>query len=168
MRLSQDEIKKAFFIWNYRNHFRDSDQRISSFLSSEMKPFSKSSDWLRTARLSLFFSKQTIAQKLNITVRAYSNFEDNEINGNISMNSLAKAAEAMDCELVYAIRPKEKVSFSILIWRQILPHAVKHPWIQKCDPKKKSEALAAIATRTMMDSEFRREHGWSKRKHVRS
>ena len=34
----------------------------------------------------------------------------------LSLTTLAKAAEAMDCELAYAIRPKNKKYFSSIIW----------------------------------------------------
>ena len=119
--------------------------------------------WLKTTRKGLFLSAATVAKKLTVARAAYSKYEECEERGSITLATLAKAAEAMDCELVYAIRPKNKKSFSNIIWETLLPQSQLHPWIKKCDPKKRGEALAHVADKLMNDSNFRKKQCWSQR-----
>ena len=119
--------------------------------------------WLKTTRKGLFLSAATVATKLKVTRAAYSKYEECEERGSITLATLAKAAEAMDCELVYAIRPKNKKHFANIIWEILLPTSQIHPWIKKCDPKRRGDALAHIADKFMNDSDFRKKQGWSQR-----
>jgi hypothetical protein len=83
--------------------------------------------------------------------------------GSITISALAKAAEAMDCELVYAIRPKKKVRFSSQIWHPLLKASLNKWWVVSRPEIRKSDALAAVANQTMNEPQFRRKQGWSER-----
>jgi hypothetical protein len=47
-----------------------------------------------------------IAQKISVKRQTYAQFEAAEEEGSISLSSLRRAAEGMDCELVYFVVPK--------------------------------------------------------------
>jgi predicted DNA-binding mobile mystery protein A len=47
-----------------------------------------------------------IAKKIGVTAASYSDLESSEARGAISLSSLARAAEAMDCEVVYFLVPR--------------------------------------------------------------
>ena len=47
-----------------------------------------------------------LAQKIGVKPASLSDLEHSEANGTATLNSLRKAAAAMDCELVYAIVPR--------------------------------------------------------------
>jgi hypothetical protein len=68
----------------------------------------------------------------------------------------------MDCELVYAIRPKIKKSFATLIWELVYPEALKHPWLRKTHSSTRAYALSHWATKIMNDPVFRKKQGWSR------
>ncbi|MBC7465306.1 MAG: hypothetical protein H7256_04885 [Bdellovibrio sp.] len=170
--LTDDELKKAFVLW-YRNYnLKNLDQEILPFLKKDLVAFDgdnkPNAGWLEKCRNAQFFSTKTVADKLKVTRAAYTDYEDCERKGTISLNTLAKAAEAMDCELVYAIRPKNHLSFSAGIWKKILPQAILHPWIKACDPKQRARAVFAIATRLMKSAEFKKSQGWSQRANKKS
>lgn len=166
-KITEEESTKAYLIWALENDMTKSEERLTPFLAKELSEFrTENQSWLKAAREGLFLSASSMARKLKIARSAYSKFEENEENGSISIATLAKAAEAMDCELVYAIRPKSRKHFSKIIWEKLYPESLQHPWLQKCDQKRRSAALAFIANKYMMDTEFRKLQGWSQRKTI--
>ena len=163
-KLTDEELRKAFRYWLMKYTAREAEEPLNPFLSEKIKPFAIGDQgWLKTARKGLFLSAATVAKKLKVARAAYSKYEDCEERGSITLATLAKAAEAMDCELIYAIRPKSKKYFSNIIWEKLLPQSQLHPWIRKCDPRKRGEALASIAIKYMSDPKFREKQGWSQR-----
>jgi len=173
-KLTDEEIKKAFNIWiqNYHDQhdfceenplLRSKDQNtLTPFLNDKIKSFGiDNNNWLKKARLALFLSCETMALKLNISRTAYVKYENGEATGTISLATLAKAAEAMECELVYAIRPKNKKYFSQIIFEKLLPKSLLHPWIKNCDQKRRHAGLAYVLNYYMNDPVFRKTRGWS-------
>ncbi|MEJ1972964.1 MAG: helix-turn-helix domain-containing protein [Lacunisphaera sp.] len=62
--------------------------------------------WLRAVRQALGLSQAAVAKKAAITQQAYAQFEKGEVAGTLSIGNLQRAAEAMDCELVYFLVPR--------------------------------------------------------------
>jgi predicted DNA-binding mobile mystery protein A len=62
--------------------------------------------WLRTIRQSLKLTLPELAKKLGITKSTLIGFELREADDSITLATLKRVAEAMDCKLVYAIVPK--------------------------------------------------------------
>ena len=161
--ISENEVEKAFRIWRRNYDFNEIDIKIGPFLFERIIPFREGEGWLSISRNSLCLTAAEVAEKIGIARITYTKFEESERKGSISISSLAKAASGMDCELVYAIRPKCLKAFSVCIWDEIRPFAMEHPWITKCDPKNRAGALAGIARRKFEDSKFRKKSGWSQR-----
>ena len=69
----------------------------------------------------------------------------------------------MNCELVYAIRPKARVKFSQVIWEKILPAALNSHWVKSRPDVLKMKALMAMTQKTMGNTEFRRRQKWTER-----
>jgi len=57
-------------------------------------------------RESVNLTQASLAKKLRMSRQSYAALETSEARGAISLNSLQRAAEAMDCELVYFIVPR--------------------------------------------------------------
>ena len=163
--LTEKELRMAYIIWHKYYNFNYVDDEMHPYLNTDIKAASenKSKAWLEKTRKALFLSAQSVADALSITRPAYSQLELSEKNGTITLESLTKAAEAMNCELVYAIRPINKKLHSHQIWKKLLTKAVGHSWLKNCDQKKRGPALARIALETMNSSEFRKEQCWSKK-----
>src|SRR5712692_11949539 len=62
--------------------------------------------WLRSLREALGISMREVARKMRKTPQTVASFEKSEAADRITLQTLRHYAEAMDCELVYAIVPK--------------------------------------------------------------
>ena len=161
-KLTDEELGKAFNIWIKSYTSSEVDDALRPFLNDRIKAFVPGHQgWLKKARNGLFLSAAAVSKKAKVSRAAYSKYEDCEEKGSITLATLANAAKAMDCELVYAIRPKSKKYFSQTIWTKLLRQGLLHPWIKKCDQKRRAEGLAYVLNKLMNDSKFRREQGWS-------
>jgi predicted DNA-binding mobile mystery protein A len=65
--------------------------------------------WLRAVRDALGVTTRQMARRLGIAQAAYVKAEANEATGAISLKQLRRIAEALDCELVYAIVPRRSL-----------------------------------------------------------
>src|ERR1035437_10459538 len=66
--------------------------------------------WLRAVRESIGMSQAGTAKKLGMSRQSYAGLETAEARGSISLKSLQRAAEAMECELVYFVLPRETIA----------------------------------------------------------
>jgi predicted DNA-binding mobile mystery protein A len=62
--------------------------------------------WIRAIRDALGMSGVQLAKRLRVTPQTAEALERSETAGTIQLNTLRRAAEAMDCTLVYALVPK--------------------------------------------------------------
>ena len=107
--MDQKQYRLAYDIWRLNYNFVEADEDLAGFLNDRIRKGKRG--WLKKARTALFYSGPEIAKRMKISRSAYQQLEKNEEQGRITIESLAAAAEAMDCELVYAIRPKTKKIF---------------------------------------------------------
>lgn len=63
--------------------------------------------WLRSIRLALGMPARYPARKMRSTTQAFESLEKSEAAQAITLKTLRKAAAAIDCELVYALVPKD-------------------------------------------------------------
>lgn len=157
-----DVLEEAYLYW-FRNYEHIStDVEIRPFLDEKIKSHVGGS-WLKKARQALFLSINQVAEKMNMTRSGYAKIEKSESLGNLTLKTLAKAAEAIDCELVYAIRPKNQKRFSENIWQPLIKETLKIPWIKTKPEKLQARLLATMARDKMKEPKFRREQDWSER-----
>jgi predicted DNA-binding mobile mystery protein A len=62
--------------------------------------------WIRAIRDALGMTSRQLATRMDISQPAVSQLERSEEHGTIQLDSLRRAAHAMNCELVYAIVPR--------------------------------------------------------------
>lgn len=80
---------------------------IDKYLSNIRVCDRPSDGWLPAIRKSLGMSVRQLAKKIGISQQSLSRFEKNELDGVITLNSMRKVAEAMNCKFVYAIVPND-------------------------------------------------------------
>ena len=80
--------------------------------------------WLRAIRDALGMSGPQLARRMRMTKQGVADLEKKEVSGSISLNTLRKAAEAMDCVLVYAVVPRD--SLTAIVERQARKVAEGH------------------------------------------
>jgi predicted DNA-binding mobile mystery protein A len=66
--------------------------------------------WIRAIRDAIGMTGVQLGQRLGMTAQGVVNLERSEASGKIQFNTLRRAAEAMDCVLVYAVVPKTSLT----------------------------------------------------------
>lgn len=79
-------------------------QRLQA-LGSIPKP--PSTGWIRTIREALGMSTTQLARRLGIAQSGVVTLEQREVQRTVTLESLSRAAEALDCQLVYAVVPRD-------------------------------------------------------------
>ncbi len=80
-------------------------QRALDKQLSSSRPAPPKVGWIRAVRDALGMTGQQLASRLGVTWQSMADLEKSEAAGTITLNSLTKAAAAMDCTLVYALLP---------------------------------------------------------------
>ena len=80
-------------------------QRALDDLLKSPKPPVPRKGWIRAVRSAIGMSGQQLADRLGVAWQSMADLESSEAAGTITLNSLAKAAELMDCKLVYTLVP---------------------------------------------------------------
>jgi predicted DNA-binding mobile mystery protein A len=86
------------------------DARVPALRPAQANASRPARGWLRAVRSVLGLSQEFLATKLSIARQSYADLEAAEQRGAISLASLQRAAEAMDCELIYFVVPRETVA----------------------------------------------------------
>lgn len=69
--------------------------------------------WIRAIRHALGMTAAELAARMGITGASVRAMEATEITGGIRLSTLRRAAEAMDCTLVYAFIPNESLEHTV-------------------------------------------------------
>ena len=85
---------------------RQLDKRLISMQNMElfMRP---PRGWLKASREALGMTTAQLGRRLGVVQSRVVAIEQAEAKGTITLNSLEKAAQALDCRLVYALMPKQ-------------------------------------------------------------
>jgi predicted DNA-binding mobile mystery protein A len=93
-----------------RNRARD---RLDTKLAA-IKPLDRFAippkGWIRAIRDAIGMTGAQLGQRLGMTAQGVVSLERSEASGKIQLNTLRRAAEAMDCILVYAVVPKASLT----------------------------------------------------------
>jgi transcriptional regulator with XRE-family HTH domain len=158
----KEQLRKSEYIFAERTELHKQDLLIpKEFLTLDF-PDPPRGGWLKACREALQITQNELAEKLNISRPAYTKLEMHEVDKTISVASLQKAAEEMDCEMVYFIRPKNKKTFSTISWEKVLPKALQTHKIRTRSNTIKPFVLGNIAARLFRDPKFRREMKWAR------
>ncbi len=65
--------------------------------------------WVRTIREALGMTTPQLARRLRVTRQTMAELERREIEGRATLDALGKAANAMSCDLVYALVPRQEL-----------------------------------------------------------
>ena len=168
---SSDEaavLRYAYEEWYFRHYpFKERDEQIAKIMEfdTKLQLTRPEEGWLTTAREMLFLSTTEIAKRMKVSRSAYSRLEKNELDDTITLGKLKAAASAMDCELVYYVRPKSRRRFSELIWQHFQTE-LKRVKVKSELARRQASSLAAKAKELMSDSAFRKQNNWSRRKNI--
>lgn len=69
--------------------------------------------WIRTVREALGMSSAQLAKRMGIRQPTVSEMEQSELRGTIQLETLRRAAQAMDCTVVYALVPNRSLEITL-------------------------------------------------------
>jgi predicted DNA-binding mobile mystery protein A len=95
---------------NYENQSHP-QAAVRSFLIDVQR--SKDPPWIREIRESLGMTAEDLAKRMGVIRKRVNRIELDEISGKLTMDSLTKAAETLDCELFYVFIPKVSLEASV-------------------------------------------------------
>jgi predicted DNA-binding mobile mystery protein A len=84
---------------------RQLDKRLSILRSSSFARPPRG--WVKAIREALGMTTRQLAQRIGVVQSRAVDIEKAEITGSITLESLERAARALDCELVYALVPRK-------------------------------------------------------------
>lgn len=154
---TERELKVARMYWELRRP-QHLDEEVRPFLGNRTQHTA-----LRTARIGLCLSTGSVAEKLNMARTNYARLESKEKSSSITLKSLKKAAEAMACEFIYAIVPKQRKTFSDLLWERLLPEAISQMKKRKHMRMMRGFFIGSLVIQQLNSAEFRRAQGLTKR-----
>lgn len=109
--------KDLYREWKSRWYpFPLADHLVSPFLFNQRE---STQSWIKLARQALLLSTNELATRMKISRAAVSKMEKSEIKETITIETLKRAANALDCELVYVFKPKSNKLFSQIIWEAL-------------------------------------------------
>lgn len=80
---------------------------------AQLRPINRyappSKGWIRAIRESLGMTRAQLAKQIGIRQQSLSQIENSEIDGTIKLETLRKAAEALDCHVIYALIPNQSL-----------------------------------------------------------
>jgi len=93
-------------------------QKLGALSAARPAADRPSRGWLRAVREAVGLTQAEAAARISVKRQSYAQFEAAEEKGSISIASLKRSAEALDCELVYFVVPRGTgASFSDLAQR---------------------------------------------------
>ena len=88
---------------------RQLDAALSRWRSADLSP-RPPAGWINAIREALGMTATHLAHRLGVTTSTLTRLETSEADGTISLTTLRRAAEALDCELHYALVPKQSLT----------------------------------------------------------
>ena len=83
------------------------DARLAALRSIQLpKHLTPSHGWISTIREALGMPRHELARRMRMNEQAVRKIEISEAKGKLTMNSLAQAAEALECDLVVVLVPR--------------------------------------------------------------
>lgn len=127
--IEKDILGLAFLQWKARFRIKavDVDDELQAFLNCNARAWYPYGSLLKRARQAQLYSTNYIASKTGLSPSAIASLEKREGEGNITLSTMQKIAEALDCDLIVGIRPKHHKSFSEALWDRIIQLVKTNP-----------------------------------------
>jgi predicted DNA-binding mobile mystery protein A len=87
------------------------DETLARFIG--LKAVRPQKGWIRAVREALGMSGRQFADRLGVRPPRVTVLEREEVAGGISLKTLRQAAEALDCELIYALIPRHSLQQTV-------------------------------------------------------
>jgi len=123
------------------------DVRLSEWRSARQQLARPNQGWVRAIRQALGMTAAQLGRRMGITQASLSGLEASEISGSIRLATLRKAAQALNCTLVYALVPNTSLE-------DIVREQARKVADEQLRPVEHSMSLENQALRGMVREEF--------------
>ena len=139
--ISQKVRDDAKTYWRYYHYkYKELDDELATFLKCPL-PYDPP---LRGARLALGLTLAEVAARAGYSTSAYSALELRDVRGRATLAALKRAAHAMDCEVVLAIRPRGPRVYSDVLWDKLAPRALANRLLWSLQGDRQARFLAYL------------------------
>lgn len=101
--------------------------------------------WTKTVRLALGMSSQALGARLGVTAQGARKLEQAEASGNITLNTLARLAHGLDCEVRYVFIPRTSLVEQVLRRTHEVAGFQMPPALASADVLTEAQRLAALS-----------------------
>lgn len=102
--------------------------------------------WTKTLRLALGMSSNALGERLGVTAQGARKLEQAEANGTITLNTLARLAHGLDCEVHYMFVPRTSLVEQVLRRTQEIAGILMPSTLKGAEAQKDAETLIALAS----------------------
>jgi predicted DNA-binding mobile mystery protein A len=102
------------------------DKRLPQLQKAKESAVRPTRGWLRAVREAIGAKQDAVAKRMGVKRQSYARLEATEARGAISLSSLQKAADAMDCDVIYYLVPKPEVAANYIELAKRHDPAFKH------------------------------------------
>lgn len=162
--MTDKEYHLAYNIWKRSYANFSCDHFLEPFLDHRISENIPNGSWIQTIRRSLLLSTASMARRLGISRSALTQIEQREHTGSVTLKTLKQVAKEMDCELIYAIIPKNRELPSLKIWKDLVEQSSAMASKRKHLQYSKGLSIASVARDLMDKPEFRKKLNWTERK----
>jgi len=106
--------------------------------------------WVRALRDGLGMSRRQLADRLDLSTSRIQRLEEDEVTGAVTVKSLRRTAEAMDCVFVYAMIPRD--SLEATIKKQANKKAIQYLQDSSHSMKLEDQAISNKASKEMLET----------------
>ena len=106
--------------------------------------------WVRALRDGLGMSRRQLANRLDLSTSRIQRLEEDEVSGAVTIKTLRRTAEAMDCVFVYAMIPRE--SLDATIKKQASKKAIQYLQDSSHSMKLEDQAVSKKANKEMLET----------------
>jgi len=92
---------------------RSLDRRFNALRGFAQQSTPPRGGWLRAIRQALGMSTSDLAERLGVNQTTVARIEANERSGRVQLDTLARAADALGCDIVYALIPREPLEMRV-------------------------------------------------------
>ena len=85
------------------------DKRLAGWRELPARGARPNAGWIRAIREALGMTAEDLAARMGVTQSTLTRIERSERTGRIQLDTLERAADALDCELVYALVPRQSL-----------------------------------------------------------
>ena len=101
--------------------------------------------WTKTVRLALGMSSRALGERLGVTAQGARKLEQAEANGNITLNTLARLAHGLDCEVRYVFVPRTSLVEQVLRRTHEVARIPMPPVLSTTDIQTEAQRLIALS-----------------------